>query len=318
MATADTIDIPQIMTQTAEKASKRQRELEEDEIVETKHQFTAIDRVRTLSSRMRELPTWFPTASDYSWTNVTRPGKSKRTLFVLTGSDGGQQFCTIGRVFGATLSEAALSAPSPFSDPSQDNTDLSLHLSMRPATVDGWDQYDEDVTGAIEQLKKLRDSAIRDAMVPTILGDDEKVIGLQGNKLSGYRKKKPDKLAESLEDSWGSTGTNEAGDIVRTKRRCYGVTDLSDHGVFMNKWLSVTDADGMPLNYIADETAVERNDVVLVWFRVLAQITAGNFHISLEPRNVMVLQKGAQDAGGAGSASFAASLMKAMNRGDQV
>ena len=96
------------------------------------------------------------------------------------------------------------------------------------------------------------------------------------------------------------------------------MTDLSDHRTFMSKWLSVSDVDGQPINYMADDTAVERGDVVLVWFRALAQITAGNFHISLEPRNLMVLQKGVQGEGGAGSASFAAALMKAMERGEEV
>ena len=136
MATADTVDIPQIMptAEISHAASKREREPEPDEPAAKKNSYTSVDRIRTLCTRMRELPTWFPTASGTTWTNVTRPGKSMRTLFVLTASDGGQQFCTIGRVFDATLSETALSMPSQYNDGTQDNTDLSLHLSMRPVS----------------------------------------------------------------------------------------------------------------------------------------------------------------------------------------
>ena len=87
----------------------------------------------------------------------------------------------------------------------------------------------------------------------------------------------------------------------------------------MEKWLSVTDANGQPLNYINDASAVERGDLVLMWFRVMAQATAGNFHVSIEPRSLMVLEKNGGGGGGReGSAAFAAALVKAMQRDDSV
>lgn len=321
MASADLIDIPPQLKRPAEDEATSELLGTQETAVQAsakKKPTTSIDRVRTLQTRMRELPNWFPTAKDTTWTNVTRPGKSKRTLFVLTDSNGGQQFCMIGRVFHAALSETALSEPSKFNDGGDgSNTDLAVHMSMRPADVDGWDTYAEDVEGAAGQLATIRQKAIQDVMVP-LIKNEEKVIGMDGKKLEKLRKKSPDKLAEALEDGWGGTGTNETGDIIRTKRRCYGMNDLSDHSAFMTKWLSVSDAEGQALNYMADESAVQRGDVALIWFRALAQITANNFHVSIEPRNVMILQKGVADGGGAGSASFAAALMKAMERGEQV
>ena len=50
-------------------------------------------------------------------------------------------------------------------------------------------------------------------------------------------------------------------------------------------------------------------DTVLVWYRVLAQACAGNFHLSLEPKQVMRLGRGA---------GLAASLAAAMERGEEV
>ena len=84
-------------------------------------------RIAKLCERMRNAPNWFPTAENTTWTNVTRPGKSQRSLFVLTAPDGSQQFCMVGRVFSATLSEEALSVPSQYSDANSEHTDLQLH-----------------------------------------------------------------------------------------------------------------------------------------------------------------------------------------------
>ena len=50
--------------------------------------------------------------------------------------------------------------------------------------------------------------------------------------------------------------------------------------------------------------------------RALAQATAGNFHVSLEPRTIMRLERDGGGSGGGreGSAAFAAALVKAMQR----
>lgn len=313
MATADTIDVPRL----SEMSLKRDAEHSENVLEEPtgKKQATQGKRITMLRDRMRSNANWFPTHSGSTWTNVTRPGKSQRTLFVLTASDGSQQFCTVGRVFSATLSEEALSVPTPYSDPNSEHTDLSLHLSLRDSDCVNWPNLTEDITGCQQALVQAKQSAIHDAMVPLMKGDDEKMPGVPGKKLATYRSKKPKALGETLEEAWGGTGMNEAGDIMRCRRRCYQTSNLSDYTTFMTKWLNVTDIEGESLNYINDPTAVERGDLVLMWFRVLAQATAGNFHLSMEPRSVMVLEKSSQaDSGRQGSAAFASALMKAMER----
>ena len=101
--------------------------------------------IQTLRDRLRGNVNWFPGHKNSTWTNVTRPGKSQRTLFVLTASDGSQQFCTVGRVFSATLSEEALSVPTPYSDPNSEHTDLSVHLSLRESTSANWPDLAVDI-----------------------------------------------------------------------------------------------------------------------------------------------------------------------------
>ena len=313
MLTADAIDVPPMTTIESASAAKRKATDDPADTPSPKGRNTA--RIGKLCERMRGAPNWFPTAENTTWTNVTRPGKSQRSLFVLTAPDGSQQFCMVGRVFSATLSEEALSVPSQYSDANSEHTDLQLHLSLRESTCEAWEGLTDDILASRDRLAGIRDSAIKDAMVPMILGDDEKLPGIPDKKLKAYRKKTPEQLAEVLEESWGGTGTNESGDIMRTKRRCYYTTDLSNSSVFMDKWLSVTDASGQPLNYITDGSAIERGDLVLVWFRALAQATAGNFHVSLEPRTIMRLERDGGGGGGReGSAAFAAALVKAMQR----
>ena len=122
-------------------------------------------------------------------------------------------------------------------------------------------------------------------------------------------------MHESLVDQWGGTGLGGSGDIVRMKRRCYNLNDLSKTDEFMSKWLRVTDEQGDPVNYITEPTAIQRGDVVLVWFRVLTQCCAGNFHVSLEPRSIMRLAKGDSAGDGKkGSPAFMAAMLRAMQR----
>ena len=85
----------------------------------------------------------------------------------------------------------------------------------------------------------------------------------------------------------------------------------------MRKWLSVVDERGDTVNYVEQPQSIRTGDTVLVWYRVLAQACAGNFHLSLEPRQIMRLGRG-DDAISKGSAGLAASMAAAMERGDEV
>ena len=107
---------------------------------------------------------------------------------------------------------------------------------------------------------------------------------------------------------------NANQDIVRLKRRCYNVSDLDNSREFMDNWLQVRDENGDEMDYIKDNSAVSRGHIVLVWFRALAQCTAGNFHVSMEPRSVMRLSSSTSGGGSEGSIGFAASMAKAMAR----
>ena len=108
---------------------------------------------------------------------------------------------TVGRVFSATLSEEALSVPTPYSDPNSEHTDLSVHLSLRESTSANWPDLAADIQACQHSLAQAKQSAIKDAMVPLILGDDEKVAGIPNKKLSSYRSKKAKALAENLDES---------------------------------------------------------------------------------------------------------------------
>ena len=59
----------------------------------------------------------------------------------------------------------------------------------------------------------------------------------------------------------------------------------------------------------------ERRTIEDIVGRVLAQACAGNFHVSLEPRQVMRLGRGS-DGKAKGSAALAAALAQAMDRDD--
>ena len=270
------------------------------------------------AEKIRASNMWFDDKNASGWKNLTTE-KSRRTLFVRTNK-GGDQFCMVGKVFSSRLSATALSEPTPF-ESSDEHTDLELHLTMREqgSEPSEWNGYNQDVASHMNLMHIQRDSAIKDAFTPLLLSKEtEKVTGLPPDKLKRYQKnrKHPEKVHESLEDNWGGTGISSSGDIIRMKRRCYNENDLSNSHVFMNKWLQINDENGEPLNYIEDDTAIENGDTVLVWFRIMAQCCAGNFHVSLEPRTVMRLCKGSTGggAGAEGSAAFAAAMAKAMSR----
>ena len=83
---------------------------------------------------------------------------------------------------------------------------------------------------------------------------------------------------------------NGEGDIVNFKRKCYStsIDDLSRPET-RSKWLSLVDGRGDAINYIDQSQPLRAGDTVLVWYRVIAQACAGNFHVSIEPRQIMRL-----------------------------
>ena len=272
----------------------------------------------TFASKIRQSPMWLTEDNLGEWKNLTTD-KSRRTLMIRTNS-AGDQFCMVGKVFSSRLSAEDLSKPTPF-EGGEEHTDLEIHLTMRESAAEpsAWQGYNEDIAQQLACLEGQRSSAIKDAFTPHILDKDtEKLVGLPVDKLKRFKKhiNHPEKVHESLDDQWGGTGISTSGDIVRMKRRCYNENDLSDAKVFMEKWLQVNDENGEPLNYIEDNSAINNGDTVLVWFRILSQCCAGNFHVSLEPRAIMRLEKGNSggSSGKEGSAAFAAAMAKAMQR----
>ena len=167
-----------------------------------------------------------------------------------------------------------------------------------------------------EAFTGLRDKAIKDAFVPLLADKPDKMPGIPDSRLKkGFGKTKKD-IAAALEVMWGGTGMNGEGDIVRFKRKCYN-TSVDDLAAAHNKWLSVADQRGDPINYVDEHQSVRTGDTVLVWYRVLAQACAGNFHVSLEPRQIMRLGRGS-DGMAKGSAGLAAALAQAIERGDDI
>ena len=81
----------------------------------------------------------------------------------------------------------------------------------------------------------------------------------------------------------------------------------------MDNWLQVRDENKDELDYIKDNSAINRGHTVQCGFASLLS-AAGNFHVSLEPRSVMRLSSGTSSAGDEGSIGFAASMAKAMSR----
>lgn len=298
------MDIPQFETDTVVSASS---EPPAKRSKPSREQFC--DRIRGATG-------WCNTMKDGTWKNVTTE-KSRRTLFVLQTPEGGDQFCCVGKVFNARLSRQELEMPLPY-DTSDEHTELHVSLGMRQSGAnDSWTNYDEDIAAAQDAFTGLRDQAIKDAFVPVLADKPDKMPGIAEAKLKkGFGKSKKD-ISTALEVMWGGTGMNGEGDIVRFKRKCYNTNDLDDHQTFMDKWLSIVDERGDAINYIDNHQSIRTGDTVLVWYRVLAQACAGNFHVSLEPRQVMRLGRGG-DAMAKGSAGLAAALAQAIERGDEI
>jgi hypothetical protein len=297
MTSVDTMDIPVI--ESSERSSKKAKT--------TKGAFC--DRIRGATG-------WHSTMAAGTWKNCTTD-KSRRTLFVLQAPGGGDQFCCVGKVFSARLSREELEQPLPY-DTSDEHTELHVGLSLRPSgDNEHWSNYDADITAAAESFAALRTKAIEGAFVPLLSEKPDSMKGITDARLKrGFGKNKKEMVA-TLENMWGGTGLSGDGDIARLKRKCYSTNDLNNASEFMNNWLSVVDEHGDPVNYIDQPGSIRTGDTVLVWFRVLTQACAGNFHVSLEARQVMRLGRGA-DGMAEGSAGLAASLKKAMERGDEI
>ena len=278
---------------------------------------TSSDKRGAFCDRIRGATGWFNTMKDGQWKNVTTD-KSRRTLFVLQTPAGGDLFCCVGKVFRARLSREELMAPLPY-DTSDEHTELSVSLGLRP-TGDNkfWTNYDQDIAQVTESFRALRHKAIDDAFVPLLVDKPEKMVGIPDARLKrGFGKTKKD-IAASLDSIWGGTGMNGEGDIVNFKRKCYSTTiDELARMDTMRKWLSVVDERGDTVNYVDQPQSIRTGDTVLVWYRVLAQACAGNFHVSIEPRQFMRLGRG-DDGMAKGSAGLAAALAAALERDDEV
>ena len=315
MAAADVahdIHLPETMNENG----KRPSDSDTDSLPPATKQKTEKDEWAEFCSRIRGAPNWVSQMETAQFKDVTKEGKSKRQLFVLTDSNGKEQFCMVGRVMDSRLSAEELSMPTQF-EKSDKHTDLELHLTLRTDTLPGdtWPTYADDVDCATSALVNLREKAIRSAMMP-IFEAGKPMTGMNASQMKRFQKhsKNPEKLYEAIDEAWGGVGMNANRDIARFKRRCYNQSDLENSREFMDNWLQVRDENGDELDYIKDDTAIKRGHTVLVWFRVLAQCTAGNFHVSLEPRSVMRLSSGPCSGGDEGSIGFAASMAKAMSR----
>lgn len=269
------------------------------------------------SARIRAATGWCTTMKDGKWRNCTTD-KSRRTLFTLQTPDGsGDQFCTVGKVFRSRLSREELAMPLPY-DTSDEHTELSVSLGLRPCgDNEFWSNYDADVDAVAASFRGLRDQAINDVFAPLLAEKPDKMAGMPDARLKrGFGKSKKD-IATALDSVWGGTGMNGEGDIVNFKRKCYSTTvdELARTDV-MRKWLSVVDERGNTINYVDQPEPVRTGDTVLIWYRVLAQACAGNFHVSIEPRQIMRLGRGS-DGSAKGSAGLAAALAAAMQRDDE-
>jgi len=296
---------------SSEPAKKKAKKEKDPKAVADRKRAAFCDQIRTA-------PGWFTTMADGTWKNVTNMERSKRTLFVLQTPGGkGDQFCTIGKVFRCRLSREELMAPLPY-DTSDEHTELSLSLGLRPCgTNEFWTDYDDDIVGVSSCFQALRQKAINEAFVPLLADKPDKMPGMPDARLKrGFGKTKKD-IATSLDSVWGGTGMNGEGDIVNLKRKAYStsIDDLAQPDVAA-KWMHVVDERGDRVNFVDQPQSVRTGDTVLVWYRVLAQACAGNFHVSLEPRQVMRLGRGADGSAG-GSAGLAAALAAAMDDDDE-
>jgi len=274
----------------------------------------AADRKRAaFCAQIRAAPGWFTTMQGGTWKNVTNMERSKRTLFVLQTPDGGDQFCTVGKIFRSRLSREELMAPLPY-DTSDEHTELSLSLGLRPCgTNEFWTDYDSDISDVSSCFQGLRTKAIDEAFAPLLADKPDKMPGMPDSRLKrGFGKTKKE-IATSLDSVWGGTGMNGECDIANFKRKAYStsIDDLAQPDAAA-KWMHVVDERGDRVNFVEQPQSVRTGDTVLVWYRVLAQACAGNFHVSLEPRQVMRLGRGADGSTG-GSAGLAAALAAAMD-----
>lgn len=313
MATVDLMDVPVEMLAKKVMASAAPTDVPPP----AKRRKSTADKRSAFCARIRSATGWHDTMSEGTWRNCTTD-KSKRTLFVLQTPDGGDQFCAVGKVFRARLSREELQAPLPY-DTSAEHTELSVSLGLRPCgDNEFWTDYDTEVQRVAESFKALRGQAIEGAFVPLLMEKPDKMVGITDARLKrGFGKHKKE-IAASLDSIWGGTGMNGECDIVNFKRKCYQTTvDELARGDTMRKWLSVVDERGDTVNYVEQPQSIRTGDTVLVWYRVLAQACAGNFHVSIEPRQVMRLGRGS-DGLTKGSAGLAAALAAAMERDDDV
>ena len=274
------------------------------------------DKLVHFCEQIRGATGWHDTMSKGTWKNCTTD-KSRRTLFVLQAPGGGDQFCCVGKVFNARLSRQELDMPLPYDSPPE-HTELHVSLSLRNSGDNPyWTEFSKDMESQVTTFGSLRTKAIDDAFVPLFADKPDTVKGIPDSRLKrGFGKTKKD-IAASLESMWGGTGLGGDGDIVRLKRKCYNTNSSETSSEdFMEKWLSVVDERGDPVNYLDTPDSIRTGDTVLVWYRVLAQACAGNFHLSLEARQVMRLGRGSDST--AGSAGLAAALAAAMERNDDI
>ena len=314
MTSVDTMDVPNITTDSetvvsasaaeAPPTAKRQKQLPPA----ARNEFC--DRIRNATG-------WFETMGNSTWKNVTTD-KSRRTLFVLQTPDGGDQFCVPGKVYNARLSKDELALELPY-DTSAEHTELHVSLGLRPSGPNpNWTNYDDDIKRVSSSFAALRNHAIDHAFVPLLTAKPKTMAGIPDGRLKRGFGKNAQEIAANLEAMWGGTGMNGECDIARFKRKCYNTTaDELSNADTMAKWLAVVNERGDRLNYIDTPQSIRTGDTVLVWYRVLAQACAGNFHVSLEPRQIMRLGRGA-DSMAKGSAGLAAALAAAMDRDDDV
>ena len=314
MATVDYMDVP--LDQIANASDDEEVPAPKKAKTVKASQPAEVTTTADFCRRIRDATGWHATMNAGTWKNCTTD-KSRRTLFVLQAPDGGDQFCCVGKVFNARLSRAELETPLPY-DSSDEHTELHVSLSLRNNGDNKfWTNFGSDVDSERETFGALRTKAIDDAFVPLFADKPESVKGIPDSRLKrGFGKTKKD-IAASLESMWGGTGMGGDGDIVRLKRKCYNTSLDTPSKEFMDKWLSVCDERGDTINYLDTHDSIRTGDTVLVWYRVLAQACAGNFHISLEARQVMRLGRGG-DHLSEGSAGLAAALAAAMDRTDDV
>ena len=313
MATVDTMDVSDIQVVSASATSATSGDSKRP-AKRAKKDTQSRDK---FCDRIRSATGWFNTMGQGQWKNCTTD-KSRRTLFVLQTPEGGDQFCCVGKVFNARLSREELAMPLPY-DTSDEHTELHISLGLRPSGPNEfWTNYDQDIEKVGESFAALRGHAIDQAFVPLLADKPDKMAGIPDARLKrGFGKTKKD-IAAALESMWGGTGMNGEGDIVRLKRKCWNTTvEELGSGDTMKKWLSIVDERGDRINFIDQPQSIRTGDTLLVWYRVLAQACAGNFHVSLEPRQVMRLGRGS-DGLSKGSAGLAAALAAAMERDDEV